>query len=497
MSSLAPTPRDKSVLRTPPPVPKSPSNRRWFNVLLFLPIFALSHVLSLKDAVYLFVPHSSSVLLTHGNASASVVEGTSILDVVKSCPSLYGANATYESPWWLRSGDAQTIWNSIGDHTKTDVIHYERRYLRVPDNGTLVLDTYPPFESVADDTPIVIILHGITGSSEETSSRVTVNALTRPQSEGGPGFRTVVLNLRGCDGSPVTSSRLYHAGETDDLRSVLLYLTHTWPTAPLYAVGFSMGAATLGVYLGQQGEDTPIKAAISVSSPWNWSKAAHYIETATFLGKYVYGPIMARNLRSVYLRNVHAFPEKDWDINTTEVESAKYFTIRWYDDRVTSKIFGFIDAEDYYTQASPDQYMDRVKVPLLALHALDDPIVHASYLPWDGVNKSEHIVFASTDKGGHVGWFKKGQDGIMRRWYAEPIVEFLEQFHNVHPSPKAASPTTRTKPDADGLVHQAGIPPDRVGFKLVEGEPWKPLKRVREGLWQRLRGRSDTGLRFQ
>ena len=70
------------------------------------------------------------------------------------------------------------------------------------------------------------------------------------------------------DGTPVTSPRLYHAGETDDTRSVLLYLTQTYPRAPIYAVGFSMGANTLAVYLGEQKEDTPIKAAVLVSNPW-------------------------------------------------------------------------------------------------------------------------------------------------------------------------------------------------------------------------------------
>ena len=75
-------------------------------------------------------------------------------------------------------------------------------------------------------------------------------------------------NIFAGDGSPVTSSRLYHAGETDDFRSVLLFLTHTYPNAPIYAVGFSMGASTLAVYLGQQREDSPIKAAIAVSNPW-------------------------------------------------------------------------------------------------------------------------------------------------------------------------------------------------------------------------------------
>lgn len=188
----------------------------------------------------------------------------------------------------------QTMWNTLGDHTKTDVIPYHRyiplafilscnfcpnspecvlrRYLRVPDNGTLVLDTYPPLDSpnLPADTPIVVILHGITGSSQEAYTRATVTVITKPKSDGGLGARAVVLNFRGCDGSPVTSSRLYHAGETDDFRSVLLWLTHRYPAAPIYAVGFSMGASTLAVYLGQQGGDTPLKAGVCVSNPWEY-----------------------------------------------------------------------------------------------------------------------------------------------------------------------------------------------------------------------------------
>ena len=45
----------------------------------------------------------------------------------------------------------------------------------------------------------MVILHGITGSSQEAYSRATVNAVTRPKTLGGPGYRAVVLNFRGCE----------------------------------------------------------------------------------------------------------------------------------------------------------------------------------------------------------------------------------------------------------------------------------------------------------
>lgn len=198
----------------------------------------------------------------------------------------------------------------------------------------------------------------------------------------------MAVNFRGCDGSPVTSSRLYHAGETDDFRSVLLFLSKTYPEAPLYAVGFSMGANNLAVYLGEEGRKmkdgesgTMLKAAVAVSNPWeyvpdslshvhrifcsdlipldrssltylcssSWVQAAQYLEHGTLLNKYVYGPVLGGALRTIFLRNVHAFdprdrsnietfPKKDWGIDIEEVENKKYHTIRWYDDRVTSKL---------------------------------------------------------------------------------------------------------------------------------------------------------------
>lgn len=56
------------------------------------------------------------------------------------------------------------------------------------------------------------------------------------------------------------------------------------------------------------------------------------------MNRFVYGPVLADALKTIFLRNVHAFPRHVWGIDIPEVEDKKYFNIRWYDDRVTSKI---------------------------------------------------------------------------------------------------------------------------------------------------------------
>ena len=53
-------------------------------------------------------------------------------------------------------------------------------------------------------------------------------------------------------------------------------------------------------------------------------------------------------------------------------------TVREFDSKLTAPMFGFKSAEDYYINYSPIKVIDRVRVPLLCLNAVDDP-----YVPFD------------------------------------------------------------------------------------------------------------------
>ncbi len=83
-------------------------------------------------------------------------------------------------------------------------MQYTRTTLRVPDGGTIGLDwTEPPGTSpernpLSDDTPIVVILHGLTGGSYESYVRAVLAQTCGRVDEGGLGYRGVVMNFRGC-----------------------------------------------------------------------------------------------------------------------------------------------------------------------------------------------------------------------------------------------------------------------------------------------------------
>lgn len=57
-----------------------------------------------------------------------------------------------------------------------------------------------------------------------------------------------------------------------------------------------------------------------------------------------------------------------WDLE--QVFSSR--TIREFDSRFTSHMFGYRDCKAYYTDACLAGKLDTIKVPLLALNALDD-----------------------------------------------------------------------------------------------------------------------------
>lgn len=134
-----------------------------------------------------------------GSKNVARTELTSIREFLESrVPSLF---EPYSPTWWMSNGHIQTGYLVAADFTKVDKIVYERTLIRVPDGGTLGLDFTPTKEDapdLSDKTPIVVVQHGLTGGSYEPYVRSILAAACKPRSEGGLGYRGVVINFRGC-----------------------------------------------------------------------------------------------------------------------------------------------------------------------------------------------------------------------------------------------------------------------------------------------------------
>jgi predicted alpha/beta-fold hydrolase len=109
-----------------------------------------------------------------------------------------------------------------------------------------------------------------------------------------------------------------------------------------------------------------------------------------------------------------------------EVMAAK--TIREFDDACTRKMFNYTTVNNYYRDASSCRFIEHVKIPLLCMNALDDPIAAASCIPYDEIKINPYIVLATTDYGGHLGWFEHTRKPT--RWMVKPLSEFIvAMFH--------------------------------------------------------------------
>ncbi|QRW07497.1 alpha/beta hydrolase family protein [Ceratobasidium sp. AG-Ba] len=178
----------------------------------------------------------------NGNSQDDHKHNLSVRSLVEThCPSLV---KDYKPTWWLPGGHIQTLFCVAGNFTAVDEVIYERTLLGLPDGGTLGLDFTPRKEDrvLPPETPILVVLHGLSGGSHESYVRSILSQVCAPTSTGGLGYRAVVVNFRGCAGVPLTSPQFYSAGHTDDIRTALSYIQKTYPLAKLTGLGFSLGA---------------------------------------------------------------------------------------------------------------------------------------------------------------------------------------------------------------------------------------------------------------
>jgi hypothetical protein len=170
----------------------------------------------------------------------------------------------YELPAILNNGHVETIFAAL--FRRRPHILYDRELVHMPDGGVVALDTedVPASQQLPANAPVLILLPGLTGGSEDSYVQ---HAVVHAREAG---IRAVVFNSRGTSDSPVTTAQFYSASYTGDLRCVISHVASQLPPGvPLYAAGWSLGANILTKYLGEEGAGTPIKAAVTMCNPFN------------------------------------------------------------------------------------------------------------------------------------------------------------------------------------------------------------------------------------
>jgi predicted alpha/beta-fold hydrolase len=109
---------------------------------------------------------------------------------------------------------------------------------------------------------------------------------------------------------------------------------------------------------------------------------------------------MANNLKKIFIRHMHMM-KKHPEIVPEEVLSAA--TIRDYDNACTKKVFGYSTPNNYYRDGSSSRFIEHVRVPLVCINALDDPVSSPLGIPWDEIKVNPYVLLTTTDYGGKWG----------------------------------------------------------------------------------------------
>ena len=294
--------------------------------------------------------------------------------------------ARFRPAWWLRNRHAQTL---AGKYLRPGTaLPLERRRVDTPDGDFLDLDFAP---EPAQGAPLVLLLHGLEGSTRREYMSLTFRELF------DRGLRGVGMNFRGCSGEPNRVARAYHSGETGDLAHVVAQLRRGRRGRPIGAAGFSLGGNVLLKYLGERGDRAAIDAAVAVSVPFDLPASAARLSNGAM--RHTYGAYFLRSLRRKVRAKRHLL---GGEVDVDRALAAR--TLRDFDDACTAPLHGFAGADDYYARADVRRHLAHIRVPALLIQARDDPFLPRGATPDTIVAANPHLTAAFTDRGGHLGF---------------------------------------------------------------------------------------------
>lgn len=176
------------------------------------------------------------------------------------------------------------------------------------------------------------------------------------------GWRIALYQRRGHGDLPLTSPRFNTMGDTDDLRQQLLLIGARYPDSALYAAGISAGTGLLIRYLGEQGQDTPLRGAFAYCPGYD-------IRVAFARSRAPYSRLMARKLVRQFvtpnletLAHLASFAALEGAQNLDEFHRNLY------------ECAGYPSQQAFLDSCNPVAVMEKVSIPLLVLNAEDDPV---------------------------------------------------------------------------------------------------------------------------
>ena len=331
-------------------------------------------------------------------------------------PNNFAAAApAYDSPWWLGRGGFgahfQTVYPAV--FGRSPAISYSRERwdstpFGKPDGDFVDVDRL----AGANDKPILVVFHGLEGSSQ---SPYALNLMAEAQRRG---WRGLVPHFRGCSGEINRLPRAYHSGDAPEIDWILRRAKAEAPGQPLYVAAISLGGNATLKWLGEQGSAATgvADAAVAISAPVDLTAAGNALEVG-FCKVYTKNFLETMKRKSLSKLALHP------GIFNAE-RALKATTLREFDNEVTAPLHGYRDTDDYWLRASAKPGLVEVRVPTLILNARNDPFLPATALP-TAEEVSSSVTLHFPDTGGHVG-FSSGRFPGHGGWMPQRVFHFID-----------------------------------------------------------------------
>jgi len=319
----------------------------------------------------------------------------------------------YQAPWWLPGGHLQTIWPAlVARRAHGARPQYRRERWPTPDGDFIDVDWLlgEPRET------LLVLFHGLEGSS---GSRYA-EAFADFSREHGVSY--AVPHFRGCSGELNRGPRAYHSGDFEEVGWILAQF-RARHQGPIIAVGISLGGNALMRWAGEMGAAAAqvVTAVASVCAPLDLTASGHAIGLG--FSRQVYTRMFLSSMKPKAMLKLAQHPGL---FNARVLQAAR--DLYEFDDVFTAPLHGFKNTDDYWARASAKPHLPRIRIPALAVNALNDPFVPVASLPKAG-EVGPSVTLWQPAHGGHVGFAQGRWPGHVRALPDAVGGWLLEQVH--------------------------------------------------------------------
>ncbi|MDB5930088.1 MAG: alpha/beta fold hydrolase [Polaromonas sp.] len=244
---------------------------------------------------------------------------------------------------------------------------------------------------MASGQPLLVLFHGLEGSSASHYAQAFADVASRR------GWACAVPHFRGCSGEMNLAPRAYHSGDFLEIDWLLRRFASLHP-GPVMAVGVSLGGNALMRWAGEMGAEAAkvVAAVASVCAPLDLAASGRAIGRG--FNRQVYTRMFLKSMMPKALEKLAQHPglfDREALLGARDLYA--------FDDIFTGPLHGFAGVDDYWARASAKPHLGRIKVPALALNALNDPFIPAASLPRPA-DASAQVTLWQPAQGGHVGF---------------------------------------------------------------------------------------------